>query len=501
MDQMLKTQLMTWSMIKSEDQSLMGMMYGFMALNVIEMVLNAVPRVSKYIMDEYVSKKQPNFMKTLQQQQEQKNKSASVTFQYYQTHENSTINSIIEYMCKQNTTKFLRFMSRTYKPSNFKPFLVNYKDVECKIQNEKYSQDGVLESFTFELYSYQLELTQLKQWLNKIEQEYELEKKNQLGDAKYYFKEIVMPPMKMIDPDSKKVVYNWDLAPKKYTFSMCKFHTNKDFNNIFGEEVSRIQERVDLFMNHPEWYKKRGIPQTLGILLHGDPGTGKTSTIKAIANHAHKHIISVSLAEYTTQEQLNHLFLSESIDVLHEGQTITYKIPLNQRLYVFEDIDCLSDIVQDRNSKPKPKSIQETSTTSTPTIDPFNAFSNQASVNQNYHIHQSETSQKQITLSFLLNLFDGILETPERLLILTTNYPEKLDPALIRPGRIDLNIHFKRASIETLQEMFHYFYEESNGYDFPESLNEKYTPARIIQILSQHYENPKKAYEILIDAE
>ena len=60
-------------------------------------------------------------------------------------------------------------------------------------------------------------------------------------------------------------------------------------------------------------------------------------------------------------------------------------------------------------------------------------------------------SQK-LTLSFLLNVLDGVLETPGRIVILTSNHPEKLDKALVRPGRIDLKVHFQRCTKEDIKE-------------------------------------------------
>ena len=100
-------------------------------------------------------------------------------------------------------------------------------------------------------------------------------------------------------------------------------------------------------------YDEKGIPYTLGLLLSGNPGTGKTSTIKCLANETNRHICNVNLNNDITKRQLENLFFNEDITVLNQntGQTETYSIPLDQRIYVLEDVDCQSDIVRDRSAQ------------------------------------------------------------------------------------------------------------------------------------------------------
>jgi hypothetical protein len=66
-----------------------------------------------------------------------------------------------------------------------------------------------------------------------------------------------------------------------------------------------------------------------------------------------------------------------------------------------------------------------------------------------------------IPLSFILNLLDGVLETPNRILIITSNYPKRLDKALVRPGRIDINIEFTNASLKMIESMLCHFYNKT----------------------------------------
>merc|ERR1712183_860654 len=144
------------------------------------------------------------------------------------------------------------------------------------------------------------------------------------------------------------------------------------------------------------WYKQRGIPYTMGFLFYGDPGCGKTSTIKAIANHTQRHIVSVPLNKIKTAKELLNVFYNTNIN---------YKdIPLDKRLYVLEDIDA-ADLK-----------------------DPL--------------AYDKKFGVQKLTLAALLEVLDGVMEMEGRMLIITTNSPEKLDKALIRPGRIDMKVHF-----------------------------------------------------------
>merc|ERR1712186_139265 len=124
-----------------------------------------------------------------------------------------------------------------------------------------------------------------------------------------------------------------------------KFESGKSFSNVFYPEKDDVVKRLDFFSKNKEWYKKRGIPYTIGFLFYGAPGCGKTSTIKAIANHTQRHIVSVPLNKIKTAKELLNVFYNVRMN---------YKdIPLNQRLYVLEDIDAadLKDTVGERSEK------------------------------------------------------------------------------------------------------------------------------------------------------
>lgn len=94
--------------------------------------------------------------------------------------------------------------------------------------------------------------------------------------------------------------------------------------------------------------------------------------------------------------------------------------------------------------------------------------------NKKYH-----KDNDKLTLSCILNIIDGVLEQHGRIMIITTNYPDKLDKALIRPGRIDIKINFTKCTNVMTREILEFFYEtkidENNIF-----ADDKYTPAQLI---------------------
>jgi chaperone BCS1 len=84
------------------------------------------------------------------------------------------------------------------------------------------------------------------------------------------------------------------------------------------------------------------------------------------------------------------------------------------------------------------------------------------------------------------------LESTGRIIAISTNFPERIDSALIRPGRIDMIIEFRKCSVAILREMICSFYDEDCGV-LPDSLNERWTPAEVNQILFRNFKDKTKA--------
>jgi SpoVK/Ycf46/Vps4 family AAA+-type ATPase len=107
---------------------------------------------------------------------------------------------------------------------------------------------------------------------------------------------------------------------------------------------------------------------------------------------------------------------------------------------------------------------------------------------------------EKITLAALLNILDGVLECPGRILIMTSNHPENLDPALIRPGRIDIMANFGRCTDREVVQITEGITETT----FPEHLkhhvpNNYLTPAEVSQIILKYILSPEKIPQIIAD--
>ncbi|CAN0896157.1 AAA-ATPase At3g50940 [Linum grandiflorum] len=158
-----------------------------------------------------------------------------------------------------------------------------------------------------------------------------------------------------------------------------------------------ITDDLDRFVRRREFYRRVGKPWKRGYLLYGPPGTGKSSLVAAVANYLKFDVYDLELSSVASNGELRRLLTGTA----------------NRSIVVIEDIDCTVEL-QDRGG-------------------------------QGY---QQNGTDNQLTLSGLLNFIDGLWSScgDERIIIFTTNHKEKLDPALLRPGRMDMHIHMSYCS-------------------------------------------------------
>lgn len=238
-----------------------------------------------------------------------------------------------------------------------------------------------------------------------------------------------------------------------------------------------------------------------GRYLIGDfTVTHNTSVIKGIAKDLNRHIFNLKFTKNTTQTQLWNLFYNDSIYCINDNSSAPNRnyIPTDQRVYVLEDVDCLTSVLLDRRIKEQEEKKQIAIASKSK-----NAMSVNHEAKKKMEEMQNEGDNAKLNLSFLLGLIDGLLETPGRILIISSNYPERLDKAILRPGRIDINMRLGECDVNTIKEMFTNFYDERTKEDFSSfdfsMANELFTPAYIQKILSDFFDDPKEGYKQLLE--
>ena len=544
---LMKTQLMTFTMMKSmnnqnnnnnsSDSGFAHIFYIFLTTAFIEFLLKTVFPTGFIMAKEYYKNnvKHSHLLKDLHLSDNADKKTSSITIHVNVSDlENRYGQALLDYITNNNNTKHIR-----YKKQNF---ILNQTDVIeicenifiCLKENEELdgpvtttttnstaNTGGAQILQTIELFSYTKTTHELRQFLNKISYDYDIKQKNKLGDDTYYFNQHPMNAPRMTNGEK-----DYSKLPNTCTFTMKKFQTNRRFSNLFGPEIDTVRKRVNFFIKNKKWYDAKGIPYTLGLLLSGQAGAGKTSTIKCLGNETGRHIININLNNDITKTQMENLFYNEVISVINNstGQTEKYSIPLDQRIYVLEDIDCQSDLVMDRDYRNKGDLVMDRDYRNKGdlvmdrdyrnTSNPSHASNPSPASHQANPVGKKECGlppyqsnselfpgAEKIDLSFLLNLLDGVLEIPGRIVIMTSNYIKMLDKALIRPGRIDVIADFKKCTNQTLLEMMEFFYEKKLDKEFVEQIFrlEEYiiSPAEMSKLMFENMEDLEKVIDFL----
>ncbi|KAJ7623583.1 P-loop containing nucleoside triphosphate hydrolase protein [Roridomyces roridus] len=215
------------------------------------------------------------------------------------------------------------------------------------------------------------------------------------------------------------------------------------------------------FLCSEEWYAERGIPFRRGYLLHGVPGSGKTSLIHSLAGELGLDIYVVSLSSKGMSD--------------NTLTTLMGHVP-SRCILLLEDLDAAftRGVSRDASSTGAPTSSSSSSSTST----------------------TAESDGSTLSLSGLLNSLDGVAAAEGRLLFATTNHIERLDPALSRPGRMDVWVNFTHATKWQAEGIFKCFFpykpavapEISDATDPSQKnlpLPKRKSPAHAIPLLSE----------------
>lgn len=200
--------------------------------------------------------------------------------------------------------------------------------------------------------------------------------------------------------------------------SYCFRKKRRDVSSVFANNgrVDSIIKKIEWFRKNEAWYMERGIPYKLVIMLYGEPGTGKSSLVFAISSHFKNNLNVIT----------NLLDIDKSVSNLYGD------------FGLIEDIDML---VNSRENDHK----DEPSVNVIPSDNPTS-------------IDGLSISTKGNTLHDLINSLDGVMTPHGMVLFITTNYIDKLDPALVRDGRIDVRTEIGPLETEAICRMYKSFY-------------------------------------------
>ncbi len=263
-----------------------------------------------------------------------------------------------------------------------------------------------------------------------------------------------------------------------------------------------IRDDFQRFINSEEWYNSLDIPFNRGYLFYGRPGTGKTSLIRGLSLHFKRHIHFLMLQNIKSDIELLELF-----------KGINYK----ETILVIEDIDAMVSAVKSRELKEqeykKSDSDSDSDLETALLMKKINKLKHKQKAKGSNYIDipsykkqepgfevgsDGKKKESGITLSGLLNAIDGVVATPGRILIMTTNHPEILDDALIRPGRCDAKFQFDFCTKTQIKELYQMFFNvEAPVAQLANIRASEYSPAHITAVFLRFRNEPEKALENL----
>ena len=211
----------------------------------------------------------------------------------------------------------------------------------------------------------------------------------------------------------------------------CRFATvpNRSFKTLSLPRVTKdaLLKHLDDFTKEKDWYVKNGIPYKTGIILHGPPGTGKTSVVSCICSDLKKNCYILNLNSLTDNT------LKQAFSSVPSGGVI-----------LLEDIDTVFSKRNHRKRLRKRSKQTEQPVTPGPPTEPGQPTTSGSDIENLF--------MGGLTLAGLLNALDGIACGSDRIVFATTNFYERLDDALIREGRFDLTLNITYMTDETMRD-------------------------------------------------
>lgn len=263
--------------------------------------------------------------------------------------------------------------------------------------------------------------------------------------------------------------------------SMCigTASRGRTFDSLFFENKDKFMRILAAFKNKTMYPPHIGTDNKLGILLHGPPGTGKTHAVVATANYLGYNIASIQMRDVKTCNDFD--------------RVLDY--PRNVNIFVLEEIDCVLGVIRKRGTKTEYS--EENDNAEYDRL--FQVYINTDDKEQKAQLLDELQAIKKkmtnrLTLGYILEKLDGITDESGRIIIATTNHPELLDPALLRPGRLGFHLHLGKCTKRMIIDILSHYYSldgearaELEKIDFPE---QTHSPAEVIQRIQMEEDMP-----------
>jgi len=299
------------------------------------------------------------------------------------------------------------------------------------------------------------------------------------------------------------------------------FKSNKHLmKNIFFPEKAEFMKQLDKFVHnreqHQAEYEESGQTYKLTTVLHGPPGVGKTCIVRGMLNYTGRDAVLVPWSRIKTCGELSSILRNTTFN----GK----KKELKDVIFIFEDFDANYNKVLKARKKNiiKPSNDDGDGASHIDIAVLANKIDNTASVidTPNEILEQikllkeyatttmnvmNKPAEDELTLEYVLNMFDGIVEQHDAIIVFTTNHLEDIDPAAIRPGRVDYILELKNATVDTIKEMIQTKYklsdEETMSYEeYYKKIVKSLSPALVQnKIFKYKREEIEKLLEELVD--
>ncbi len=252
-------------------------------------------------------------------------------------------------------------------------------------------------------------------------------------------------------------------------FMIYEFATTSKFENFFSQEAAIVKADLDVFLKGKAAYERTGRPWTYTVMNEGPPGVGKTKLVKAIAAYTGATLIVLNLHHITDIQTL--------YDAFHSSVLGGERVPHDQRIYYIPEVDTqMFEVLEDRGKKPATRSAGR---------DAWKKSAVDAATDAVVIGAVMPPAAKKPTLGEILNVLDGVPERHGHILVLDTNHLAKLDPALIRPGRVDRIVSWRKLDGENVRRYIENLFSTSipKTVVFPDN---KWTAAELQALAHAH---------------